>query len=284
MVAIKLILALFLGFSITILFYSFLKSLVHKPISFQSHFNQTSMVSLATHRGFGKMSHIPENTMLAFNASENKGFLAHELDVRISKDQVPVLFHGPLLQKNTDGRGRLEDLYIQDLEKLNWGQYCNKPAKVTTLEHYLRTRDEKIITNVEIKRDFFDFSEGLENACHDVIDKGDFSNRVFYSSFHLLTLLRLRALNTKIPIGVLVDTGPLAMVALFFKKLLVQPDSIHPPSEKVTRARVKRWKKKGYNVIVWHENSLTRIKQYLDWGVDVCIVDNMELAKQLKQN
>ena len=280
----KLILALLLGFSITILFYNGLKLLVHKPISFKQHFNFEPIPELATHRGYGKMSNIPENTKLAFDAAEKKGFVAHELDVRISKDRVPVLFHGPLLEKNTNGKGRLEELDLTELEKLNWGQYCNKSAKITTLQHYLETRKGKIITNVEIKRDFSDFTDGLESACHEVVQTGNFSNQVFYSSFHLLTLLRLRALDTKIPIGVLVDTGAFALVSLFFKILFVQPDSIHPPSEIVTEVRVKRWKKKGFNVVVWHENDLSVIQNYLNWGVDICIVDDMNLVRDLKKS
>ena len=44
-----------------------------------------SMV-LATHRGYGKMGPIAENSIEAFRKSTKEGFRMHELDVRLSKD------------------------------------------------------------------------------------------------------------------------------------------------------------------------------------------------------
>ena len=261
-----------------------LRMVRHKPLPLNLFDENNNRIRLATHRGAGKMGEVPENTLAAFEYSTALGFRCHELDVRISKDGTPLLFHGPYLQKNTEGNGRVETKNFQELATLNWGHYLSDGTRypVTSLLTHLKSISNTCFTNIEIKRDARDFSRGLEEKVFEIATP--FENRIFFSSFNYLSLYRIRKLikisGKKIPLGVLVDTIPLFRMVLYLKRLLFLPDSLHPPATKVTRKFVTRYKKAGYNIVVWYTNDPEKIRALLDWGVDLVIVDDMTLINR----
>ena len=59
------------------------------------------------HRGYsGKY---PENTMLAFRKAVEAGADGIELDVQLTRDGEPVIIHDELVDRTTDGTGRVKD-------------------------------------------------------------------------------------------------------------------------------------------------------------------------------
>ena len=74
-------------------------------------------IKFASHRGSGRLGKIPENTLSAFQHSLKKGFKINELDIRLSKDEVPIVFHGPNLNRTTSGNGFLENYDYEYLKK-----------------------------------------------------------------------------------------------------------------------------------------------------------------------
>ncbi|MEJ7876284.1 MAG: glycerophosphodiester phosphodiesterase family protein [Solirubrobacterales bacterium] len=56
----------------------------------------------------------PENTMPAFRRSASKGFVL-EFDVKLTKDDVPVVFHDAELDRATDCGGRLDSKTLAQL-------------------------------------------------------------------------------------------------------------------------------------------------------------------------
>ncbi|MGH7517899.1 MAG: glycerophosphodiester phosphodiesterase family protein [Gemmatimonadales bacterium] len=53
----------------------------------------------------GASAHAPENTMAAFDLALRQGADALELDVRLSRDGVPIVLHDPTLDRTTRLRG-----------------------------------------------------------------------------------------------------------------------------------------------------------------------------------
>ena len=51
----------------------------------------------------------PENTLAAFEAAVRFGADALELDVRLTADGVPVVFHDERLERTTDGQGLVRE-------------------------------------------------------------------------------------------------------------------------------------------------------------------------------
>jgi glycerophosphoryl diester phosphodiesterase len=74
---------------------------------------------IIAHRGAS--GYAPENTILAFQLAVDQGADAFELDVRLTGDGVPVVFHDAALDRTTDTRGPLRNLSLADLQQVDAG-------------------------------------------------------------------------------------------------------------------------------------------------------------------
>jgi len=244
---------------------------------------------LFSHRGYGKRGPIPENTWPAFEAATRKGFQFHELDVSLSKDHIPIVFHGPLLESTTNGKGRLKEWTLTELEKLDWGDYTkakeslygkkNKTTPILTLEEYLERTPEKIVTNIEIKkRKLFPLSS-LERRVRDLVRQKKIEQRVLVSSFHVPSLIYFRFFAPELARGLLVENSRFTRLILPLAICLVRPDSLHLPNSFLTEERIARYQGRGYEIIPWVVNDEERLRWLKRNGVRAAITDNIELIK-----
>ena len=74
---------------------------------------------LIGHRGVKNLS--PENTLNSIELAHKLGLKWIEIDVKISKDSVPILLHDDTLERTTDGKGLPTDFNYDDLKKLDAG-------------------------------------------------------------------------------------------------------------------------------------------------------------------
>ncbi|MCL1692533.1 MAG: glycerophosphodiester phosphodiesterase, partial [Actinomycetia bacterium] len=59
----------------------------------------------------------PENTMHAFaGAVEDLGYHYLEIDVRLTSDHVPVVFHDAKLDRITSGKGKVADHTLAEIQ------------------------------------------------------------------------------------------------------------------------------------------------------------------------
>ena len=73
------------------------------------------------HRGYS--AEAPENTLAAFRMSKEMGFDAVECDVRFTKDGVPVLLHDEKVDRTSNGKGKIGDLTLEQVRKLDFGSW-----------------------------------------------------------------------------------------------------------------------------------------------------------------
>ncbi|HKE12524.1 MAG TPA: glycerophosphodiester phosphodiesterase family protein, partial [Myxococcota bacterium] len=76
-------------------------------------------VQVIAHRGLASAA--PENTARAIEMSIEDGYEWVEVDVRQTKDNQFVLYHGKLLEELTDGHGMPEDHTLEELRQLDAG-------------------------------------------------------------------------------------------------------------------------------------------------------------------
>jgi glycerophosphoryl diester phosphodiesterase len=74
---------------------------------------------IVAHRG--GTGDTPENTLQAFSTALENGADALWMTVQVTKDGVPVLYRPADLDSLTDGQGRLDEITLNDLRKLNAG-------------------------------------------------------------------------------------------------------------------------------------------------------------------
>jgi glycerophosphoryl diester phosphodiesterase len=98
------------------------------------------------HRGASGSA--PENTMAAFELAAHQGADAFELDVRLTRDRIPVVLHDAALDRTTDRSGLLATLTCEELAEVDAGYrftpdrrgfpYRGRGVRIPTLSQVLR--------------------------------------------------------------------------------------------------------------------------------------------------
>ena len=107
-------------FVISISFYFYLYFSKGEPALAKAIFeNENSRPLVFAHRGGGGL--FPENTREAFEYSANLGVDVLELDVHSTSDGKLVVLHDATVDRTTDGRGKVSELTLAELKKLDAG-------------------------------------------------------------------------------------------------------------------------------------------------------------------
>lgn len=105
------------------------------------------------HRGCA--GYAPENTIEGIHTAADMGVEWVELDVKLTKDHVPILFHDETLERTTNGHGAIKDLTLKELKDLEAGSWFADSftgITVPTLEEALDAIIERGLGfNMEIK-------------------------------------------------------------------------------------------------------------------------------------
>ena len=110
------------------------------------------------HRGLhdGKCG-IPENSMKAFRLAIEKGY-GIELDVQLSADGIPVVFHDATLTRVCGVNRRVCDLTLSELKQLSLGgkDFPDTGERIPTFAEFLKLVDGRVPLIVEIKMEKWD--------------------------------------------------------------------------------------------------------------------------------
>lgn len=110
---------------------------------------------LYAHRGLhDNHSSAPENSMAAFRKAVEGGY-GIELDIQLSKDKVPVVFHDFTLKRVCGVEGKVSDYTYDELTQF---RLCGSDEKIPRFEEVLGLVDGKVPLIVEFKIEFTDTS------------------------------------------------------------------------------------------------------------------------------
>ena len=116
---------------------------------------------LVAHRGWPR--HYPENTLIGIDAAIGAGARFVEVDVQISRDRIPVLFHDRDLRRVCGVDGRVHEYRYDELwafraaERKRFGDRFNEVhiPRLAELGHVLQ-RVPAVIAFIELKRQSLD--------------------------------------------------------------------------------------------------------------------------------
>ena len=156
----------------------------------------------------GASSYFPENTMPAFEAAVTMQADMIELDVMLSSDGIPVVFHDAQLDHHSNGQGLLSYHTLKELQKLDAGLWFGKDfvgTKIPTLEQVLHFASGTIALNIEIKTEAVstELQGGVEEKCLDLVRKYNMEDHVLFSSFNYLAIEHLKKLDPDMPAALL---------------------------------------------------------------------------------
>ena len=219
------------------------------------------------HRGYsGKY---PENTMLAFQKAIEAGADGIELDVHETKDGELVVIHDETVDRTTDGTGAVFDMTLAELKKLNANKRFPEygPQEITSFEEYCAwAAENNVFTNIEIKTDNTFYPE-MEEKVWAMIVKHGLEDKVLFSSFNHVTMLRMREiLPETVPVGALVwvESGVRVLPGTFCKAVGFQ--AYHPEIAMLEDKNVKDCQENGIAINVWSVDDAASLKKLYDWG------------------
>lgn len=159
-------------------------------------------MKIFAHRGASRYA--PENTMPAFKLAEKQGADGIELDLQLTKDNIPVIFHDEKIKRTTNGVGFIKDYTFKELQQFDAGSWFNrafKDTKIISFTEFLEWFvDTKLLLNAELKTNVFDY-RGIEEIVLHQIEKYDIKDRTTVSSFNEKSIERARKLDSNIQLA-----------------------------------------------------------------------------------
>lgn len=223
---------------------------------------------LQAHRGYW-LGGIQENTSEAFREARSRGALMFECDVRLSKDQIPVIFHDEDLTR----LGARPDL-VSELTAAELRQAANAP----TLREVLMDPQVPRLANIELKTKI-KVDDALERRVAEVIRQTKSESRVMFSSFNPMSLFRMSMHLPNVPRALLAtkeddpDNSPL------LKQMWIAPlfsfHLLHLDHRMVDEKAMSFWRRRRIPVSVWTVNGKDEIQRYLKMGVMSVISDSL---------
>ncbi len=218
------------------------------------------------HRGAKGLE--PENTIRSIKRAIALGVDAVEVDVRITKDNIPVIMHDETLDRTTNGKGRVRDYTLKELKKFNAGDN----EKIPTLEEVVKEVAGKVVLFIEIKED---------EAVKPVLNLADQENIWPYSifiSFNSHYIEEVKLFNPKAYTG-------LIYIKLFdgiVKAKKMGANMVLPYFRIATAKAIAFAKRLKLKVVVWTINDIETALEYRNRGVDGITTDRPDLLVDIK--
>lgn len=165
---------------------------------------------LVAHRGYPR--HYPENSLAGVQAALATGACYVEVDVQLSRDGVPVLFHDRDLQRLCHRPGAIHDYSWSQLQTLDVYASGASPrlsqaplAALSDLVAIIPTRPG-VLFFIELKRVALE-QWGIESVLDGVLPMlQPVANQCCVISYQLEALKQVRERTTTLPVGAVIDT------------------------------------------------------------------------------
>lgn len=242
---------------------------------------------IAGHRGAAAVA--PENTLPAFQKAWEAGARMVELDVRLSRDGKPVIFHDDRLDRITPERGLVSERDYEELIRIPvmpgafGGAFPN--ARIPLLSQAMASIPEDTTVLVELKPESKRAQELVDHSLEAI---GRHVRRCRFISFdhNLLRLLRqsrpgegpMGALRdgSKLRLGVLTNARDRAKLIEVGRE--VKAEALHAPHGSIDAEWRAAAREAGFLVNAWTVNTEADWKRLADLGVEEITTDNPERA------
>ncbi len=142
------------------------------------------------HRGCA--AYAPENTLEGIHTAADMNIEWVELDVKLTKDDIPIIFHDDTLERTTNGSGNVADKTLEELRELECGSWFGDSfsgIQIPTLEEAIEVLIERDLgLNLEIKPCSGREVETTEAALDILSQYWDVQDKLLISSFQHVSL------------------------------------------------------------------------------------------------
>lgn len=243
--------------------------------------NQLPSPIIYAHRGAS--IYAPENTISAFELAVRQGADAIEFDAKLSSDGQVVIFHDQTLERTTGVQGRVGATSFEDLRRLDAGSHFDvafRGERIPTLDDVFEAVGSQIFMNVELTN-YASLFDSLPEKVAETVKRHNLTERVMFSSFSPVALLRARRQLPQVPIGLLCWWGRNGAIPRSPLGYLLRYQSLNPYLEDTNPALVQRIHRRGCKVFVYTVNKAEDLRRMFQIGVDGVFTDDQVLARQI---
>lgn len=225
----------------------------------------------------GACGYAPENTLESIQTAADMGVDWVELDVKLTADDVPIIFHDDSLERVTNGQGLVKDTpysVIKELDAGSWFGDTFAGVKIPTLEEAVeRILELDLSFNLELKP-----CEGREiETTQIVLDQmtrlWDDHDKIMISSFSEVALeTAAEMLGGDWAIGYLTDDMPDHWKEMA-KHVGAKTININGNHEGLAREHIEYLIDEGYGILAYTINDPYRAQELINWGVDGVFTD-----------
>ncbi|MGC8600183.1 MAG: glycerophosphodiester phosphodiesterase [Nitrososphaeria archaeon] len=234
------------------------------------------------HRGARGLA--PENTLPAFDLALQYGMDGVELDVHESADGEIIVMHDELVDRTTNGNGYIKEMTLEQIKSLDAGvKFSSKYAgtKVPTLSEVFDRYREKLLYKVEIKHSY-EYYPNIEEKVLETVDRFNLKKNVQIISFDFDSLKKVREIDNKIEIGLIIEGRPRWFIDMAKKLEATWIQAFH--GLVYSKNDVTELHKDGIKLGLWTINEVKDIIRFCEMGVDDLTGDYPDrLSKECKK-
>lgn len=203
----------------------------------------------------GAKGHVAENTIASFQKAIELGVDMIELDVRLSKDGIPMVIHDETIDRTTHHSGFVNQFSTEFLQSIG----------IPSFKDVFDLVENRCAINIEIK--VFEASKPVL----EVLKNTKFpQEKIIISSFNWDVLNVCHSEGENIPLGVLTELS-IEEALTFAKK--INAYSINPYFKLLNHENVKDIHQNGFKVFPWTVNNSDDITFVKSLNVDGIISD-----------
>lgn len=223
----------------------------------------------------GAAGYAPENTLESIHTAADMGMEWVELDVKLTRDQVPILFHDDNLDRTTNGSGDFKNIDYADLKSLEAGSWFGESfagIKIPTLEEAIDVLLERNLgLNLEIKSCPGREKETAEVALDLLSQIWDDHDKILISSFSHVSLETALNMAEDWSRGLLLPEDWPENLEKLIEYL--QVSTINFEGNNASRAQVEEIIDLDKTALAYTINDPIRARELQGWGVDGFFTD-----------
>jgi glycerophosphoryl diester phosphodiesterase len=221
----------------------------------------------------GNAAGAPEDTLVSEVSAQKVGARVLEFDLHMTSDGVPVVMHDETVDRTTDGTGRIGDLTLAQIKKLDAGSWFS-PAfagtPVPTFEQILQfASGTDAIVLPELKEPVW--TEEQVRTVANLIRRYHMSDRTMFQSFYLPVLQTAQKVAPDIARAALVNDAPPDPVG-YIRSFGGQ--GLLPKNTAVTQDLVTTLHDAGLSIMVWTVDEPDEWARLTQLGVDGIMTNN----------
>jgi glycerophosphoryl diester phosphodiesterase len=242
---------------------------------------------IVAHRGVP--TELPENTIPSFQRALDLGADAIELDVRLTRDRVPVVYHYFYLDEYTSASGTVFDYtfdHLRDVEVLDNDGKVVPGCRIPTLHKVLEALGGRIGFEIEIKGPEPEAPEIIGGVLHDFRHLWETIEVTSYEPALLLAIQeRCPGLVTDLLFRRSEDWMGLDVIAYMATHYarLARARAVHLHSTQLSAEVVAAVRSSGIEIHSWDVNDEQALKNIVDLGITNICTDRLRWALEFRQ-